>query len=76
MSKEVSFSRLRESRLSAVEGEVLGTETIFGLPTLMKDTTLAVSSCDFLLEALDDDARVASASSELVPSSQSESVSS
>ena len=50
--------------------------TICGLPTLMNDTTLAVSSCDFLLEALDDDARAASASSKLASSSKSVSESS
>jgi hypothetical protein len=71
--KEVSDSRLRVILLLAVEGEVIGTliSIIWGLPTLVNDTTLAVSSCDFLLEALDEDARVAFASSELVPSSVS-----
>ena len=38
----------------------------------MKDTILAVSSCDFLLEALDEDARAASASSKFMSSSKSE----
>jgi hypothetical protein len=71
--KEVSVSRLRVILLLAVEGEVFGTliSIIWGLPTLVNDTTLAVSSCDFLLEALGEDARVAFASSELVPSSMS-----
>lgn len=73
MWEEVSVSSLRVILLLAVEGEVFGTliSTIWGLPTLVKDTTLAVSSCDFLLEALGEDARVAFASSELVPSSKS-----
>jgi len=68
--KEASASRLRECRFCVEEGELLGTymSTIWGFPTMMNDTTLAVSSCDFLLEALDEDARVGSASSEFMAS--------
>ena len=68
--KEASVSRLRECRFCALEGEVLGTNmsTIWGLPTMINDITLAVSSCDFRLEALDDNALGASASSGLMSS--------
>ena len=78
--KETSDSRFRESRFrEAEEGEVVaegeGTKmsTIWGLPTMMKLTTLAVSSWDFLLDAGED--TLASPSSTF-PSSKSERVSS
>ncbi len=46
---------------------MLGTSMsmIWGFPTMVNDTTLAVSSCDFRLEALEEDSRVASATSGL-----------
>lgn len=54
--KEVRASRFIECRDDGSEavGEVLKILTIIGLPTTMKETTRAVSSCDFLLEARED----------------------
>jgi hypothetical protein len=47
--------------------------TICGFPTTMKDTTRAVSSCDFLLEARDEEegTRIASASASAAVGSKS-----
>jgi hypothetical protein len=50
---EVRASRFIECREMGAyaDGEVLKMFTICGLPTTMKDTTRAVSSCDLLLDA-------------------------
>lgn len=54
--KEVRASRFIECRDEGREfvGEIPKMLTIMGLPTTMNETTRAVSSCDFLLEARDD----------------------
>jgi hypothetical protein len=54
--KEASASRFIECRDDGKQavGEVLKMLTICGFPTTIKETTLAVSSCDFLLDERDD----------------------